>query len=132
MATIEKRAKLQVAADTVWQRLRDVGNAATIFPDVLSSSHAVDGARVVTFTNGMVVTELIVDIDDNARRLAYAAQGNGFLHHNASMQVIADSDESCTFVWITDFLPNELLDQISALIEAGVESFVKQWDPKQG
>jgi hypothetical protein len=34
-----------------------------------------EGARIVTFANGFVARELIVDIDDENRRLAYAVSG---------------------------------------------------------
>jgi len=47
-----------------------------------------DGARVVTFGNGMVARELIVDCDDAARRLAWSVIGGRMTHHNASAQVV--------------------------------------------
>ena len=42
--------------------------------------------------NGMVVKELIIDIDDTKRRVAWSAVGGRLSHHNASMQIFADGD----------------------------------------
>jgi hypothetical protein len=51
--------------------------------------------RAVTFANGMRRRQLIVDIDDAARRLAYASVGGpSQQHHNASMQVTPASSGS--------------------------------------
>jgi hypothetical protein len=74
-------------------------------------------ARVVTFGNGMVVRELIVDLDDRARRLAWSARGGRLSHHNASVQVFAESNGRCRLVWIADLLPNELAGDIRMMIE---------------
>jgi len=77
-------------------------------------------ARVVPFANGLVVRELIVDIDDGARRLVWAVVGGRFTHHNASMQVLADGAEHSRAVWIADLLPHELAGDIGAMMEQGM------------
>ena len=51
----------------------------------------IDGEdRIVTFFNGSVVRELLVDRDDKARRLVWSAVDGPYTHHNASAQVVAD------------------------------------------
>lgn len=74
---------------------------------------------MVTFADGHVVRERIVAIDDERRRLAYAAVREGLIHHSASMQVFADSDGCSRFVWITDVLPDELTASIRPLVDQG-------------
>ena len=71
------------------------------------------GARVVTFANGMVARELIVDVDAERRRVAWAVVGGRLSHHNASAQVFADASGATRFVWIADFLPDEHAPQRS-------------------
>jgi hypothetical protein len=66
-----------------------------------------------------VLRELIVDIDDDARRVAYASVGGMATHHNASLQVVPDGSGS-RLIWITDVLPHELRPAIAALMEQGV------------
>ena len=73
----------------------------------------------MTFANGMVARELIVDVDDNERRVAYAVVGGQPKHHHASMQVFADGEERSRLVWITDLLPNELAPTIGGMVEQG-------------
>ena len=75
--------------------------------------------RIVTFGNGMVVKELIIDIDDEKKRVAWSAVGERLSHHNASMQIFADGDGTKA-VWLADLLPNELTGAIGGMIEQGL------------
>ena len=81
-------------------------------------------ARIVTFGNGMVVKELIIDIDDKTSRVAWSAVGGRLSHHNASMHIFADGDGTKA-VWIADLLPNELAGAISGMIEQGLAAMKK-------
>ena len=63
---------------------------------------------MVTFGNGMVARELIVDLDDAARRLAWSVVGGRMTHHNASLQIFAAEGGRSRAVWIADLLPHEL------------------------
>jgi hypothetical protein len=87
-------------------------------------------ARVVTFANGMVLRELIVDIDDRARRFSYAAVGGRLSHHNASFQVIPEGKTGCLLVWITDLLPNEFTGLINEMQDQGVKAMKRTLEAK--
>lgn len=65
----------------------------------------------------MVVKEPIVDLDDAAYRLAWAAVGGPLTHYNASIQVFPDGERRSRIVWIADLLPNEAADTIGAMID---------------
>jgi hypothetical protein len=67
----------------------------------------------------MVARELLVDVDDNARRVAYAVVQGQPTHHNASMQVFAEDGGRSRLVWITDLLPNDVAGPIGSMIEQG-------------
>jgi hypothetical protein len=127
MASIIKETLVNVPADMVWSILRDVGAAHTrVFPGILTDCYMDgDDARVVTFANGNVARELIVDLDDEQRRFVYASVGGRATHHNASLQVFADGDSGSRVVWITDLLPNEIVPAIRDLVERG-SSIMKQ------
>jgi len=43
--------------------------------------------------------------------------GEPYIHHNASAQVFADAAGRSRFVWIADFLPNELADRAASQME---------------
>ena len=91
-------------------------------PGYCTDARLEDGARIVTFANGMTIRELIVDLDDDARRFVWAAVGDPLTHHNASMQVFEDGDGRSRLVWITDILPNSVTGDIQALVEKGADA----------
>ena len=118
MACIRKEIPLELGPEKVWEVVRDVGALHTrLVPGFVVDTRLEEGARVVTFGNGMTVRELIVDLDDEARRLAWSARGGRLTHHNASVQVFADGAGRSRLVWIADLLPNELAGDIRAMID---------------
>jgi len=121
MATIHREARIAARCADVWDALRDVGAIhSRLAPGFVTDVRLEPGARVVTFGNGMVVRELIVTVDDEARRLAWSVVGGRMSHHNASAQVFDDGDGATRFVWIADLLPDELAPAIAAMIEEGL------------
>src|SRR5258708_28271554 len=89
MASIHREIRLAARAEDVWDAVRDVGNIHKRLCPGFVTDCRMDGpdARIVTFGNGMVVKELIVDLDDKARRLSLSAVGARLSHHNAPMQI---------------------------------------------
>jgi hypothetical protein len=121
MASIRREIQIDARPETAWAALRDVGALhRRLVPGFVTDTRLEEGARVVTFGNGMVARELIVDVDDEARRVAWSVVGSAMTHHNASAQVFADGDERCRFVWIADLLPNEIAPAIAAMIDQGI------------
>jgi carbon monoxide dehydrogenase subunit G len=118
MASIRKEILVDARPEKVWDALRDVGALhERVVPGFVVDTKLEEGARVVTFGNGMVARELIVDVDDEARRVVWAVVGGRFTHHNASVQVFADGQDGSRLVWIADLLPNEIAGDIRAMIE---------------
>ncbi len=120
MASIHKDIAIDAPARAVWDAVRDVGAPhLRLTPGVLTDSRLDGDARIVTFANGLVARELIVSIDDERRRVAYAAVGGRASHHNASMQVFEAGPQRSRLVWITDVLPDALATPIGELMEQG-------------
>jgi carbon monoxide dehydrogenase subunit G len=121
MASIHREVRIQADPETVWEALRDIGALhQRLAPGFVTDVRLEEGARVVTFGNGLVARELIVDIDDEARRLVWSVVGGLMTHHNASAQVFPDGDGGSRFVWIADLLPHELAPGIAAMMEQGL------------
>jgi len=123
MASIRKEILIHHRADLVWDAVRDVGAVHTrVAPGFLTGCRMEDAplARVVTFANGMEARELIVDVDDSARRLVWAVVGGRLTHHNASMQIVAEGTGRTRVVWVADLLPNELAPVIAGMIDQGL------------
>lgn len=121
MASITKELRVNAPMDQVWDAVRDVGNIHTRLVPGFVTDCKMEGAdaRVVTFGNGITVTELIVDLDDEQRRLVWSARGGRLTHHNAALQVFANGDAT-RIVWTADLLPNEMRAAIDGMIEQGL------------
>ena len=125
MASIRREISLDVPPEDVWSAMRDVGALHTRLVAGFVTDCRLEGdARIVTFANGVVARELIVDVDDAQRRIAWAAVGGRLTHHNASAQVLAAA-EGARVVWIADLLPNELAPAIAPMIEQGLAAMKK-------
>ena len=120
MASIHKEVLIDAPADRIWDALRDVGAIHTRLGRGFVTDTRLEGdTRDVTFSNGAVVRERIVDLDDRARRIAYSAVGGRFTHHSASIQVFPDGDSRSRVVWIADLLPNDVAALIGGMMEQG-------------
>jgi hypothetical protein len=121
MASIRKEVHIDARPETAWAALRDVGALHTrLVPGFVTETKLEDGARIVTFADGMVARELIVTIDDDERRVVWSVVGGPMTHHNASAQVLANGASGCRFVWIADLLPDEVAPRIAGLMEQGI------------
>ena len=126
MASIRLEMALRADPAHVWDAVRDVGAIHTrLAPDFVKDVKLEGDARVVTFANGMTAKELIVDVDDAARRLVWSVVEGRMRHHNGSIQIFPDG-ASCRLVWIADILPNELKTPISAMMQQGMDAMKKK------
>ena len=121
MASVHREVIIEARPDDVWDALRDVGAIHTrLAPGFVTDVRLEDGARGVTFGSGQQVRELIVDVDEENRRVAWAAVGGPMTHYNASAQVFAEGERRTRFVWIADLLPHEMAPGIAGMIEQGL------------
>ena len=120
MASIHKDIPIDAPAPAVWDAVRDFGALHTRLARGFVLDTRLDGdARIVTFANGTVARELLVDCDDERRRLAYAVVSERLTQHSASIEIIAEDDGRCRMIWLTDVLPHEIAPYISAQMDQG-------------
>jgi Polyketide cyclase / dehydrase and lipid transport len=118
MASIHKDIPIDAAPDLVWDAVRDFGAVhRRLAPGFVTDARLDGDARIVTFANGTVARELLVDCDDARRRLVYAVVSERVKQHSASVQVLADGDRSSRLIWIVDVLPNEIAPYIEAQMD---------------
>jgi carbon monoxide dehydrogenase subunit G len=123
MASIRREVSINVPPEQVWSALRDIGALHTrLVAGFVTDCHLDGDARVVTFANGLVARELIVDVNDADHRLVWAAAGGRLTHHNASAQVFPEGAASSRVVWLADLLPHALAPAIAAMIEEGTSA----------
>jgi Polyketide cyclase / dehydrase and lipid transport len=121
MASIRREITIRTSAERLWDALRDVGALHTRLVPGFVTNCTFDGqARTVTFFNGMIVKELIITIDEEARRVVWSAVGGRLTHHNASAKVHAEGSSSCRVEWMADLLPDEVAPAIAGMIEQGL------------
>ena len=121
MASIRREITVHRPAEQCWDALRDVGALHTrLVPGFVTDTRLEDGARIVTFGNGTVAKELIVDVCDETRRVVWSVVGGSFTHHNASVQVFDEGQGRTRLVWIADLLPDAIAGRISEMIEQGM------------
>ena len=126
MASIHKEMIVNKPAEQVWAAIRDVGAVHQRLARQMVTDTKLEGdSRVVTFANGEVVRERIVDVDDRERRLAYAAVDWRTTHHTASFQVVPDGGGRCRVVWIADLLPHDLADLVGGFMDQGCDAMKK-------
>ena len=118
MASIHREIALDAPATDVWAAVRDFGALHTrLVPGFVLETRLEDDARIVTFANGTVARERLVDCDDARRRLVYAVTSERVAQHSASVQVIADGESRSRLVWTVDVLPHAIAAYIAAQMD---------------
>lgn len=123
MATIRHEIVIDASPEHTWDVLRDVGAVhERLLPGRVAGTRIDGDQRFLTFPDGHVIRELIVAIDDDARRLAYSvAEGaqSPIEHHHASFEVRPEGDRAALLIWTTDVLPHTLAAEIRIRVERG-------------
>jgi len=118
MASIHKDIPIDAHPSDVWAAVRDFGAVhRRLAPGFVLDAQLDGDARIVTFANGTIARELLVDCDEARRRLVYAVISERVKQHSASVQVIPDGDARTRLVWIVDVLPNEIAPYIDAQMD---------------
>ena len=118
MASIHKDIIIDAAPADVWDAVRDFGALHTrLVPGFVLDARLDGDARIVTFSNGMVARELLVDCDDARRRLVYAVISERIKQHSASVQVTTEPDGRSRLTWIVDVLPHEIAPYMNAQMD---------------
>jgi hypothetical protein len=126
MATIRKEIRIDQSKEFVWDAIRDVGAIhKRLVPGFVVDCKLEGDWRTVTFANGMIMRELIVDVDDNTCRHSWSVRGEPLTHHNASIQVFSDGPDKCRVVWIADLMPNEVAETVGEMIQQGLDTMKK-------
>jgi hypothetical protein len=130
MATIAKEIVTSASPEAAWDAIRDVGALHTrLVPGFVIDTELIPGGRRVTFGNGLVVDEPIIDSNDELRRLAWTAAGDAvpFTHYNSSVQVF-ERDGGSRIVWTSDLLPDEAAATVEPMMEQGAHAMARALD----
>jgi len=128
MASIHKDIILDASPADVWDAVRDFGAVHTrLVPGFVLDSRLDGNARIVTFSNGTVARELLVDCDEERRRLVYAVVSERIKQHSASVQVTAEADGRSRLAWTVDVLPHEIVPYMNEQMDLAALAMQKKF-----
>lgn len=123
MATVCAEVFVASPVGRVWEAVADVGAVhRRLLPGRVAGVRIDGDVRVLTMPDGAEVRELILAIDHDIRRLAYAVTGGQRMpltYHHASFQVFEEGAGS-RLVWLTDVLPHAMAEIVRGRVERGI------------
>jgi hypothetical protein len=119
MASLRKDIPINARAEDAWDAVRDFGALHTrLVPGfVLDTRLDGDDARIVTFANGSILREILVDCDEPQRRLVYSVISERVAHYSASVQVVGDGEARCRVIWVIDLLPHDIAPYVGGQMD---------------
>ncbi|MEW1738493.1 SRPBCC family protein [Nocardia beijingensis] len=123
MTAIRHEIVIGASPSHIWDVVRDVGAVhRRLLPGRVVDTRLDGAERRLTFPDGHVIRELIVSIDDEARRLAYSVLEGArpaLEYHHASFEVRAEGERG-RLIWITDVLPESAALEVRIRTEYGL------------
>ncbi|HEY5053849.1 MAG TPA: SRPBCC family protein [Solirubrobacterales bacterium] len=133
MASIRVERTIEAKPEDVWEALRDWGALhERLVPGFVVDTRLDGEDRIVTFFNGAVARERLVDLSEDDRRLAWSIVDGPYSHHNGAAQVLANADGTTQFVWVADLLPNDLAETTDGLMGRGIDTVKETLEAKAG
>jgi carbon monoxide dehydrogenase subunit G len=127
VATIRQDISVRCPPAAVWDAVRDLEAVhQRLVPGYAAAATVSGDTRILTMSNGAVVRELILGLDDERRRFAYSVIETPMpiKSHHATFEVFPDGDDTL-LVWTTDALPDSLEPEIRARTARGA-AVIKQ------
>ncbi|HEX3909840.1 MAG TPA: SRPBCC family protein [Solirubrobacteraceae bacterium] len=123
MARIHHEILIDAEPAEVWSALRAWGELHTrLVPGFVTDTRLDGEDRIVTFANGAVMREALLDSDEQQQRLVWTIVDGPYTHHTGCAQVFAAGEGRTRFVWIAYVLPAEAAAPTSAAMAQGVQA----------
>jgi uncharacterized protein YndB with AHSA1/START domain len=126
VASIRKEILIDAPPVKVWDALRDFGALhERLVPGFVTDCRMDGPDRIVTFANGAVMREVLIDLDDDDRRLVWTIVDGPYRHHQGAAQVLTEGEGS-RFVWTADLLAeDDVVAQTSEAMKMGIATVKK-------
>jgi hypothetical protein len=120
MASIRTETTIDADPEAVWEALRAWEEPhVRLVPSFVTATRMDGPDRLVTFFNGVTAREVLVTLDETARRLVWSVVDGPYSHHNGAAEVLLDADGTTRFVWTADLLPDAAAERTKAVMEQG-------------
>jgi hypothetical protein len=121
MTSVSRDISIHAPSDVVWDAVRDVGAVhERLLPGLVSATTVVPDGRLVSFGNGMLVRERILDVDDDSRRLVHTLNSGWSCHYVSVMRVNSAGAAHCRLLWTVDYRPDRY-DLMPRVVDRAVE-----------
>lgn len=128
MAMVRKEIETTASIAQAWEALRDIGALHTrLVPGFVTDTKLEEGARLVTFSNGMIAREPIITVDETTRRVVWSVDHESFTHYNGAAEVMP-GEEGARIVWTADFLPDEAAEMVDGMMSDGAAAMKRALD----
>ena len=126
MPSIRKEIQIDAPPEKVWDALRDFGALhERLVPGFVTDCRMDGPDRIVTFANGAVMREVLIDLDDDDRRLVWTIVDGPYRHHQGAAQVLTEGEGS-RFVWTADLLAeDDVVAQTNEAMKMGIATVKK-------
>lgn len=123
MSTLRSSILLDHKASDVWAIIRDTSRVSRWFPGITESTGDEKQRRVV-LGDGSAIIEDIVTLDDELRRMQYAAVGGDLPieRHLGTVDVLVIDDERSLVVYSTEITPDALAPAFHSAIDEAVRN----------
>lgn len=118
MAVIHRTIDVAASPESTWTKIADLGGVHAMM-SFLTDARVDGDRRVCGLAMGGELSEIVLSVNDDLRRVAYAIVDSpfGLDFHSASMAVTG-SGETAQLVWTTDLKPDAAADQVAGLIDS--------------
>ncbi len=125
MTTISKTITVNAPMAKVWEKVSDTGRISDLI-GFLTSSVQEGNSRVCTLDGGGELTEKIVSVDHDLKRVVYAITSSplNMDFHVATMQ-LEESHGETRLNWIVDLLPAEAREQMEPMLDGACLDMTK-------
>lgn len=125
MTTISKSITISAPMSKVWEKISDTGRISDLIGFLASSQQSGD-TRVCTLEGGGELTEKIVSVDHDLKRVAYAITSSplNMDFHVASMQLEEDHGKT-RLDWVVDLLPADARDHMEPMLDGACVDMAK-------
>ena len=118
MAVIHRTIDIEATPESTWAKIADLAGVHAMM-SFLTDARVEGDRRVCGLAMGGELSEIVLSVDDDLRRVAYAILDSPFgLDFHAASMVVTGSGETAQLVWTTDVKPDAAARQVGGLIDS--------------
>lgn len=120
MSTIRKTIDVKATTDQVWSKISDVGNIGNLI-GFLQDSQIEGDDRICTTSDGGIIKEKIISVDENLKRVVYSITESPLnMEFHVAIMELEEIEGGVRLNWTVDVIPAEATEHMEPMIEAAI------------